>query len=236
MSSHELTHLIHTYGLVAVFGAVALQAVGAPVPGTTALIVAALYAADAHGLPIAGVIAVAVAGAVCGTCAGFLIGRLGGEALLLRLGRVIRQPPARVQRVRREFARHGAAWLVFGRFISGVRNITGLVAGASGMPFARFLAFSVFAAVAWASINGLEYYWFGRALLAAPTWLQIVLVVFGLAMTVLTFRTLRRRALRRLSESGERDGDEPVAVGGGEQREVAVAGHGDRVGEPGRAD
>lgn len=236
MSSHELTHLIHAYGVAAVFSAVALQAVGAPIPGTTVLILAALYAANAHGLPIAGVIAAGILGVLCGTSAGFVSGRLGGEALLLRIGRVIRQPPARVQRLRVDFARHGGTWIVFGRFITGARNVSGLMAGASGMAFPRFFVFSAAAAVAWASINGLEYYWFGRALLAAPTWLQVVLVVVGLATTVLTYRGLRRRALRRLSGSRERDGDERVAVGGGEEREVAVAGRGDGVGEPPRAD
>jgi membrane protein DedA with SNARE-associated domain len=40
-----------------VFAVVGLQALGVPLPGTTALIAAAVYAATSHGLPIAGVIA-----------------------------------------------------------------------------------------------------------------------------------------------------------------------------------
>lgn len=197
-STHEIAKLIHEYGSALVFVVVALQAAGAPLPGTTVLVAAAVYAATAHGLPIVAVIAAGTFGAFCGTCLGFGVGRVGGERLLVRIGRAIRQPPARVDRLRYEFARHGGVWLLLGRFISGVRNVTGLLAGASGMPFGRFLGFSFVAAFAWATINGLEYYWFGHALLAAAVWLKVVLIAVGLAWTVFIFRTLRRRAARRL--------------------------------------
>ena len=86
MSSHEIGHLVHQYGSLLIFAAVALQALGAPLPGTTALIAGALYAATAHGLPIAGVIAAGALGALAGTTAGFALGRWGGERMLLAVG------------------------------------------------------------------------------------------------------------------------------------------------------
>jgi membrane protein DedA with SNARE-associated domain len=42
VSAHELHHLIQLYGCGIVFALAALQAVGLPVPGTTALIVGAV--------------------------------------------------------------------------------------------------------------------------------------------------------------------------------------------------
>lgn len=107
----------------------------------------------------------------------------------------------RVNELRREFATHSGTWLFIGRFITGLRNVAGLVAGASGMPARRFLTFSAAAAIVWATFNSLEYYWFGRALAAADTWLQIVLVLIGLAWLVFSFRLLRRRARRRLDQA-----------------------------------
>jgi membrane protein DedA with SNARE-associated domain len=198
VGAHEITHLLHEYGLLLVFAVVALQAVGAPLPGTTALIAAAVYAGTAHGLAITGVILAGVLGAVVGTTVGFALGRWGGEGLLLWVGVRVRQSPERVARLRREFAEHGAAFLFFGRFITGVRNVSGLVAGASGMRFARFLAVSAAAAIVWACVNALEYYWFGNALTGASTWVQIVFIVLGLAWMVISLRMLRRRALRRM--------------------------------------
>jgi len=189
-----------------VFATVGLQALGAPLPGTTALIAAALYAATAHGLPIAGVIAAGALGALTGTSAGFALGRWGGESLLLRIGARLHQSPERVQRLRTEFAAHGAGWLLIGRFVGGVRNVCGLVAGASGMPLRTFLPLSAAAATAWALVNGLEYYWFGHALAGASTWVQILLVCAGVAWALLTVRLLRRRALRRIQRTSRAAG------------------------------
>jgi membrane protein DedA with SNARE-associated domain len=50
-----------------------------------------------------------------------------------------------------------------------LRNITGLLAGASGMSVARFLPLTAAAGLAWALINSLGYYWFGHALAGADT-------------------------------------------------------------------
>lgn len=199
MSSAEIHHLLHQDGLAVVFAAVALQALGAPLPGTTVLIAAAVYAAATHALPIAGIIAGGTLGALAGTTAGFGLGRWGGEGLLLWIGRRLRRRPAAVQRLRPEIAAHGAGWLFVARFVTGLRNVSGLVAGASGMPVWRFVPVSAAAALAWATLNALEYYWFGRILAGADTWVQVVLVCLGIAWMGLSLRLLRRRALRRLS-------------------------------------
>lgn len=201
VSANEIHQLLHQWGLGVVFAAVALQALGAPLPGTTVLIAAAVYASATGGLPIIGVILVGAAAAVVGTSAGFAIGRRRGAQILVGVGGRLRQSPERVQRLRDEFARHALAWLFLGRFISGVRNVSGLLAGASTMAFSRFLPVSAAAALAWATINSLEYYWFGRAIAGADTWVQALLVLAGLAWLVVSLRWLRRRALRGLQEA-----------------------------------
>jgi membrane protein DedA with SNARE-associated domain len=198
VGAHGIQHLLHQYGLGIVFVAVALQAVGAPIPGTTVLIAAAVYAAASHGLPIAGVIAAGAAGALTGTTIGFVLGRWRGEQLLGYIGRLLRQSPERVARLRREFAAQSRSFVFFGRFITGVRNVNGVLAGASGVPAGRFLFLSAVAATAWALINGLEYYWFGDVLAGADTWVQVVLVCAGFAWLLVSFTVLRRRARRRM--------------------------------------
>jgi membrane protein DedA with SNARE-associated domain len=184
-----------------VFVFVALQALGAPLPGTTALVAAALYAGTTHGLPILGIIATGAVAALIGTCLAFAVGGWRGEELLLLVGRWLRQPPERIQRLRAEFALHATAWVFVGRFITGIRNVSGLLAGASGYPFARFAPVAAAAAIAWATINALEYYWFGHALAGANTWVQVLLILAGLAWLFVSFRLLRRRALRRLQDA-----------------------------------
>jgi len=191
VSAHEITQLIHEVGLLVVFLAAGLQAAGLPVPGGTVLVAAAIDASTRHGLPLAGVIVAGALGALAGTSAGFALGRWRGEAVLLRLGRLARQPPARVQALRARFHQHAIAPLFIARFITGARNAAGLLAGASGMPLMRFLPVSAAAAAAWSTLISLEYYFAGHALLGAPTWLQVVLIIVGLGATAVSLRLLR---------------------------------------------
>ena len=191
VSSHEITQLIHEFGLIAVFLAAGLQAMGFPVPGGTALVIAGIDASSKNGLPLAGVIAAGALGAIFGGTAGFAVGRWQGEPALLLAGRLFRQPPERVQELRAQFQRNTIAPLFIARFVTGLRNVAGLAAGASGVPLGRFLAVSAVAAFGWSALITLEYYFAGHAILGAPTWLQIVLIVVGVVATIVSFRVLR---------------------------------------------
>jgi membrane-associated protein len=191
VSSHEITQLIHEFGLLAVFLAAGLQAIGFPVPGGTALVIAGIDASSKNGLPVVGVIAAGAFGALFGGTAGFAIGRWRGEPVLLRIGRLLRQPPKRVQELRGQFQRNAIGPLFIARFVTGLRNVAGLAAGASGVPLSRFLAVSAVAACVWSASITLEYYFAGHAILGAPTWLQIVLIIIGVAATIVSLRFLR---------------------------------------------
>jgi membrane protein DedA with SNARE-associated domain len=197
VSAHEITQLIHDYGLIVVFLAAGLQAVGLPVPGGTSLVVAGIDASTKHGLPVVGVILAGACGALFGGIVGFALGRWRGEPILLALGRLFRQRPERVQWLREQFQTRGVVPLFIARFVTGARNVAGLLAGASGMALARFLLISAAAAFAWATLITLEYYFAGRTILGAPTWLQIVLIVVGLVATIASFRLLRLGATGR---------------------------------------
>jgi phosphatidylglycerol lysyltransferase len=203
VSSHEITQLIHEYGLIVVFLAAGFQAVGFPVPGGTALVAAGIDASTKHGLPLVGVIIAGALGAIVGTTIGFGIGRWRGESLLLRLGRLFRQKPERVQQLRADFQRHALAPVFIARFITGARNLAGLVAGASGMALRGFILVSAAAAGLWASLITLEYYFAGKAILGAPTWLQITLILVGIVATIVSFRLLRTGADARAKASSQ---------------------------------
>jgi membrane protein DedA with SNARE-associated domain len=201
VSLHEVAHLVHHYGYGLVFAATALQGLGLPVPGGTAIVAAALYAGTDHGLNIVLVIAAGALGALAGASAAFALGRWRGETILLYAGRRLRQSPERVQRMRAEFAARGGLMVFIGRFITGLRNVVGLLGGATGMPFRRFVAITAVAATVWALINGLEYYYLGHALAGANTWVQIVLVCAGVAWLAISLNLVRRRMMREVMAS-----------------------------------
>ncbi len=72
------SHVIASYGYWALFALVALESVGIPLPGETALIIAGTYAGTTHRLSPWLVFIVAAAAAIIGDNIGYWIGDKGG--------------------------------------------------------------------------------------------------------------------------------------------------------------
>ncbi len=171
----------------------ALQSSGVPVPGTTALIVASLYAGSTHRLDIAGVIVAAAVGATVGSGAGFALGRWGGWTLLTRYGHYFRLTPSRLMVGRWVFREHGGKVVFFGRFVTGLRTWSAFLAGANRMPIGRFALVAAPSAVLWAAANGFGYFWFGDALSHAGTIVNVLLLLAFVASFAVSALYLRRR-------------------------------------------
>jgi membrane protein DedA with SNARE-associated domain len=147
----SLSGVLGQYGYLGLGVLVLVESFGVPLPGETAIIVSAGYAAAGH-LNIVGVAGVAFVAAVTGDSIGYLIGRMGGRRLILKYGRYIRLTPARLHRVERFMARHGPQVVAVARFIDGLRQLNGIVAGATGMPWRRFVLFNAIGAAAWVGV------------------------------------------------------------------------------------
>lgn len=194
ISSQQIDHLLGRWGYVVVFAVVLAQASGVPVPGTTALAAAAVYAATTHRLAIAGVIIAAAAGAILGFAISFAVGRAGGWRLLDRYGARLRLTEMRLRSARAFFASRGGTVVVLSRFVTGLRTWGGLIAGANLMPWPRFLVMNVIGGLAWAIGNGIGYYLFGDAINSASTAVQIALIALGVVSFLATVLVLRNRA------------------------------------------
>lgn len=154
-------------GYAALAGFVFAESAGVPVPGETALIAAGLLAGSGHlSLPV--VIAVGACAAMLGDNLGYLFGRRGGRALLVREGRFSRHRLKAVAAGDRFFARHGAKTVFFGRWVSGVRIVAAVMAGATHMPWRTFLIYNTLGAIAWSATVA------GTAALIGPVAVGIV--------------------------------------------------------------
>ena len=89
---------------------------------------------------------------------GYLIGRTGGRALLLRC----KFPTDRLERVESFFARRGAIVIVISRFLEGLRQTAPLVAGSLEMPWWRFFLASVVGSAMWVALWGVGIYVVGE--------------------------------------------------------------------------
>jgi membrane protein DedA with SNARE-associated domain len=143
-----LVDLFARYGYAVIFVGVLLENMGLPVPGETILLAGAALAQFGR-LSLGWVIATAVAGAILGDNLGFIIGRHGGRALAERYGPRIGLSPRWLAEFDRFFLRYGARTVFVARFITGLRVVTAVLAGASGLRWRTFLFFNATGAIVW---------------------------------------------------------------------------------------
>lgn len=161
--------LFSRYGYGAVFAGVMLENAGLPVPGETILLAgAALAHFERLRLPL--VILAAIGGATLGDNVGFLIGRWGGRALMVRHGRRFGLTERRLTRFEAFFQRHGPKTVFIARFVTGLRVFGALLAGASRLPWGIFLFYNAAGAVVWSIVIGCVGYFLGHSWESIERW------------------------------------------------------------------
>ncbi len=146
-----LAPILASYGYLAVFGFLFIESFGAPVPGQTMLMAAGVFAGTGR-LNVVGVAVLGFLAAVAGDNVGYLIGHFGGRRLVLRFGRYVFVTEKRLNKAEDFFRRNGGKVVGVARFVDGLRQLNGIVAGIVGMPWRRFLAFNALGAAAWVAV------------------------------------------------------------------------------------
>ena len=197
----DLADLVHRHGFWVVGTVIFFESMGLPLPGESLLIAAALYAATGGDLTIEHVIAASALGAVLGDNVGYLIGREIGPPVLARYGPKIGLTLDRQQLGRFLFLRHGGKVVFFGRFVAFLRTFAAVLAGASHMPWGRFLIWNTLGGVFWTCLYGFGAYLLGDQVhrLAGP--LGIAVGVVALAVVALSVRFVHRHEARLIEQA-----------------------------------
>jgi membrane protein DedA with SNARE-associated domain len=145
---NALSGTLEHYGLWAIGLLILLEDFGIPAPGETILIAGAIYA-GAGRLNIVAVGVVGFIAAVIGDNIGFAIGHFGGRALALRWGKYVFLTEERLNKAEAFFDRRGAIVITFARFVEGLRQANGIIAGITGMHWLRFTFFNAIGAALW---------------------------------------------------------------------------------------
>jgi membrane-associated protein len=187
-----------TVGYPIVFALIAIETMGIPVPGETALITAGIVASRGR-LEIELVIALAAAAAILGDNIGFAIGRKLGRKLLTAPGPLLHHRRRVIAVGEPFFDRHGPKAVFLGRWVTGLRITAAWMAGVTRMSWPTFVFWNALGGVAWAASIGLLAYFVGHT---AETIIRVAglggaaAVVLGGAVVWLVLRTRRRRAER----------------------------------------
>lgn len=174
-----LKELIEKYGYIVVFFAIMIESAGVPMPGETALVVAAAVAGTGR-LNIAIVILCGASGAIIGDAGGYWIGRILGRPFLEKHGKWMHLTPERMFKLEKLFTRHGPMTIFFGRFFSLLRTYAALFAGVWNMSYVTFTVYNVMGGCIWAICFGILGYIFGQNL----TLLERVAKTIGWALTL----------------------------------------------------
>jgi membrane protein DedA with SNARE-associated domain len=194
---HTLAPLLDHWGYLAVGLLLFVEDFGVPAPGETVLIAASVYA-GAGRLNIVAVGLIGFAAAVLGDNVGYAIGRFGGRALVLRFGRYVLLTGERLTKAESFFTRHGGKIVIVARFIEGLRQANGIIAGLTRMPWPRFLAFNALGAAVWVATWSAVGYLAGNHIQAIYTqanrYALYLLAAAVLAIAALIVRHWRRQA------------------------------------------
>jgi membrane protein DedA with SNARE-associated domain len=191
-----------TIGYPLIFTLIAIETMGIPVPGETALVTAAVVASRGR-LQIEIVIALAAAAAIIGDNIGFAIGRRLGRRVLTAPGPLLRHRRRVIAVGEPFFDRHGPKAVFLGRWVTGLRITAAWMAGVTRMSWPTFLFWNALGGIAWATSVGLLGYFVGHSaekfIHLAGIGGAVVVVLAGLALWFVL--RLRRRRGEQLVEA-----------------------------------
>ncbi len=157
----EVLHYVTEYGYLAVALGLLLENFGLPTPGES-LLIAGGIAASKGVLDIRWLLLISWLAASAGNTIGFYIGRTGGHLFLVRYGSRIGITRERLDKVDAFFDRYGDVVIIAARFFLGLRQFSGIAAGALEMPWPRFMLYNLLGAALWVGFWGLLSYRLGK--------------------------------------------------------------------------
>ena len=145
--SDQLLAMVSQYGPPALFGIVAIAAVGVPLPITLLLIV--VGSMISQGVMSAWIaVAVAGAGSILGDQAGYAIGRWGGPAVVAKVSRLLGKHGSLRATEAKVKAWGGPGIFITRWLLTPLGPWINLASGAAGYPWYRFLFWDILGEVA----------------------------------------------------------------------------------------
>lgn len=145
-----LLHFVQAHDYLALYGLLALEEGGLPLPLPGDTVVAYTgYLATKGAMIWWLILLVAVTASVTGSMPLYWLSRSRGRPLLFRYGRYLHLTPARERRIEGWLQRHAGATVFVGRLVPGMRVGTTAIAGVFEIPFWVFLTYLTLSAAVW---------------------------------------------------------------------------------------
>jgi undecaprenyl-diphosphatase len=148
-------------------------------------------------LPLIGIVWLS---AVLGDTTSFFIGKRLGRRFLEQHGPRFKITEARLKQVESYFDRHGGKTILIGRFIGLVRALAPFIAGSSGLPYRRFIPYSIVGTGLWSTLFCTIGYLFWRSFDKVAHLVGQAIFGFGLTVAVIVGVVVAYRRRHEISE------------------------------------
>jgi len=196
----DLVTRLGDWSYLIIFGAAMLECAafaGLLVPGESVVLASGFFAHQGI-LELDALIAAVALGAVAGDNIGYLLGARLGREWLLKRGSRFGLRKKRLAQVEAFFQRQGPRAVFIGRFIGFARALVPFVAGASRMPYRRFVVADALGAGLWTVAFVALGYGLGASWQVAEKWISRSGLVLGAVLLLgaawFWVRRRRRRA------------------------------------------
>jgi membrane-associated protein len=150
--------------------------------------------------------------AFLGNVSGYEIGRVVGQPLYERDGRIVKRK--HFDQTNAFFDRHGSKALVIGRFVPFVRTFITVVAGVTRMSRSRFLLWSFVGALLWVTSILLMGYFLGAAFPSLGQNIdKAVLVILAFSVIPVVYEWWRHRRAAHAERDSDVDADSETDAG-----------------------
>lgn len=196
----DIHHIIESGGVLLISLIVFAESgllIGFFLPGDTLLFGAGLAASQGI-ISLPWLILFVILAAIIGDNTGYSIGkRMGSKLFTKDDGILFRKQYIAI--AEEFYKKHGGKTIILARFTPLVRTFAPVVAGASNMPYRRFLSFNIIGGILWGAGMPLLGYYVGRRIPGLDKYMEIVLLgVVGISIILALAHILKDEKTRSL--------------------------------------
>jgi membrane-associated protein len=197
MKETMITFIQH-YGYAAIFISMMLGIIGLPLPVEFLLLFAGSIVA-ATKLHMIWLIVFAWLGAIAGMSVNYGLGRTIGIASISKITKYVHLHEEKLNRLAIRFQKSGPIFIVIGYFVAGLRHASPFIAGASGMPYKKFVVYAWGGGLLWISVFTLFGQKFGHHWRSIMKWLHHPIAILAILVVCLLAFLLKKRIFSSIS-------------------------------------
>ena len=195
----HITAFIEGHGYALLFFWVLAEQGAIPLPSIP-LLVAAGALVRLGRLQMPGAVACCLAAALLADTVWFQLGKRRGQRVLNFLCRISLEPDSCVRRTENAFLKYGLNSLLISKFVPGLNAVAAPLAGSSGTPYWRFLAYDSAGAIMWSAAYLTVGYIFSEQLESVVAYASrmgsnLLSLVVGLFAVWICWKFIQRRRL-----------------------------------------